>query len=217
MPPLAWILLIPLLQPQPADESLASHHSPIPSVGLLQLEQGLLSNIQIGASIPGEFFVQRSNLSFIDNDRFSRWSYSLGKHLYRSQQGREWSPIADDFGECIRSVPHLPRFGNIDWIPADVSFGNVPSDPLLHAPPWWTNPANCSRFVDSESRAPTLSFWMCDPKLELGRWADELPRIGIGLTLDLRVDSVTSPWGCRLTGNFDDHGEMGVLLQFCWH
>ena len=52
MPPLAWILLIPLLQSQPADKTLASLHSHIQPVGLLQLEQGLITDIQIGTSIP---------------------------------------------------------------------------------------------------------------------------------------------------------------------
>ena len=138
---------------------------------------------------------------------WSQWSWAIGQYLTRDIHSESKSDPwlnRDDLTELLFQNMTMIQ---IQKLPLDASFLPLGTDPLLHAPAWW-NPRG------SGDSASTVSLWACDRSADLRSEQGHPIRAGLGLTLDL---STGSEWDCRITGNVDQSGEAGILLQFCWH
>ena len=142
---------------------------------------------------------------------WSQWSWAIGQHLARDIHSElkagPWSN-RNDLKEILLENMHgfQMQFLPLDF-PLDASFLPLGTDPLLHAPAWWGP-------MQAGDLASTVSLWACDRSTDLRTEQGQPIRAGVGLTLDLFSGS---EWDCRITGNVDQSGEAGILLQFCWH
>jgi len=91
----------------------------------------------MGGGIPGRYFRPPAVEQSRNHLQISRWSYSLGRQIYRGLLDRAAGIEGDDFGECLQFGDLSRAEAMIDGMPADYAFHPLGTDPLLHAPPWW--------------------------------------------------------------------------------
>lgn len=152
-------------------------------------------------------FPEESREESREETHWSQWSWAIGQYLTRDIHSESKSDPwlnRDDLTEILLQNMTMIQ---IQKLPLDASFLPLGTDPLLHAPAWWNSRG-------SGDSASTVSLWACDRSADLRSGQGQPIRAGVGLTLDL---SSGSEWDCRITGNVDQSGEAGILLQFCWH
>jgi len=210
--PLSLLLLISLL-PAPASNGLLPIESVTMNVsGALSLSQEYdrieSPSFTDLSALPLNLFTEyRFPEESREETHWSQWSWAIGQYLTRDIHGESKSDPwlnRDDLTEILLQNMTMIQ---IQKLPLDASFLPLGTDPLLHAPAWW----NPRRSGDSAS---TVSLWASDRSADLRSEQGHPIRAGLGLTLDL---SSGSEWDCRITGNVDQSGEAGILLQFCWH
>lgn len=214
--PLSLLLLISLL-PSPASNGLLPAESmPLDLSGALNLsleysKTEMWSDTSLTAR-PLAHFMQHdfSPESRIETE-WSQWSWAIGQYLARDihseLEAGLWSSRNDLKEILLQNLPMIQIQKLPLDFPLDASFQPLGTDPLLHAPAWWVP-------MQAGDLASTVSLWACDRSVDLRSEQDQRIRAGVGLTLDL---SSGSQWDCRITGNVDQSGEAGILLQFCWH
>ena len=211
--PFAILLLISLF-PTESHEGLFSVVTASPAWGIEQFDLEAYGNkvwTESSIACPGipnePFFTQNSSADCGEDSHWSHWSWSVGQHLacdLRDESTGELWANRERLSEFLFQQSPSFHFGKL---PLDVSFQPLGTDPLLHAPAWWDPRGR----VDSKS---AINFWACEQLGEQGTDRDSAIRAGMRLTLDL----LSGPeWDCRITGNVDQRGEAGILLQFCWH
>ncbi|MGB1661404.1 MAG: hypothetical protein ACPHP7_03855 [Planctomycetota bacterium] len=212
MSPLSLLLLISLL-PSPASNGLL----PVESVTMdlsgalgLSLEFSTMdSRSRSGLSaLPLTHVMEhRDREESREETHWSQWSWAIGQYLTRDMYSESMADPWLNRDDLTEILLHKMPMIQIQKLPLDASFHPLGTDPLLHAPAWW-NPRG------SGDSASTVSLWACDRSADLRSEQGQPIRAGLGLTLDL---SSGPEWDCRITGNVDQSGEAGILLQFCWH
>ena len=198
--PLPWLFMIPFLTSGVHQELNPVNFRVVPMVVLQAVQQ------EAERGVPARRELAESPRSEEFSD-WSPWGWTIGQFLSRDPQRDSFRECGSGREDLAAQLLHHSEGFQARWLPLDASFQPLGIDPLLHAPPWWS-----PNRIEGETTA--LNLWACEVTREGDRDPQPQLRAGVGLTLDLLSGDT---WDCRLTGNFDQRGEAGVLLQFCWH